>query len=163
MKDFPFWSLIKEGAAQGFHDLDTNNPLNPAGPRSLRLDMTTTGSPSRALPTKGFFGVGVAAGKKYNLSFWARGEEFSGPLTASVEDSGGIPCVNPVNHQWRDSQWQDSMPPSPATKTNPKAHFVLIAGANGKVWLDMVSLFPADTFKTAPMACVQTSPNSLPI
>ena len=39
MKDFPFWSLIKDGAAQGSMNLDTNNPLDPAGPRSLRLEI----------------------------------------------------------------------------------------------------------------------------
>ena len=54
MKDFPFWSLIKEGAAQGSMNLDTNNPLNPAGPRSLRLDIderrawAVSASPTRA-------------------------------------------------------------------------------------------------------------------
>jgi alpha-L-arabinofuranosidase len=150
MKDFPFWSLIKEGAAQGSMNLDTNNPLSPAGPRSLRLEIDDPGSGRLGIANEGFFGVGVAAGKKYSLSFWARGEGFSGPLTASVEDSGGIPCVNSVILKGVTGQWQQFHATLAATKTNPKARFVLIAGAQGKVWLDMISLFPADTFKDRP-------------
>ena len=150
MKDFPFWSLIKEGAAQGSMNLDTNTPLNPAGPRSLRLEIEDISSGRLGIANEGFFGVGVRAGKKYNLSFWARGEEFSGPLTASVEDSGGIPCVNPVAINGVTSQWQQFHATITAITTNSKARFVLIAGAKGKVWLDMVSLFPADTFKNRP-------------
>ena len=150
MKDFPFWSLIKEGAAQGSMNLDTSNPLDPAGPRSLRLDINDASSGRFGIANEGFFGVGVEAGKKYNLTFWARGEEFSGPLTSSVEDSGGIPCVNPVNINGVTGQWQQFHATMTATKTNPKARFVLIVGAKGKVWFDMVSLFPAETFKNRP-------------
>ena len=150
MKDFPFWSLIKEGAAQGSMNLDTNNPLNPAGPRSLRLDIDNAGPGRLGVANEGFFGVGVAAGKKYNLSFWARGEGFSGPLTACVEDFAGNPCANPVTIEGVTGRWQQFHANIIATQTNPKARFVLIAGAKGKVWLDMVSLFPADTFKNRP-------------
>jgi alpha-L-arabinofuranosidase len=150
MKDFPFWSIIKEGAAQGSMNLDTNNPLNPAGPRSLRLDIDDIGSGRLGIANEGFFGIGVAAGKKYNLSFWARGENFPGPLTASVEDSEGASCASPVTIDSVASQWQQFHATITATKTNPKARFVLTAGAKGKVWFDMVSLFPADTFKNRP-------------
>jgi len=150
MKDFPFWSLIKEGAAQGSMNLDTNNPLNPAGPRSLRLDIDDAASGRLGIANEGFFGVGVETGQKYNLSFWARGEGFSGPLTGSVENSEGVPCVTPVTISGVTGQWQQFHATMTATKTNPKARFVLIAGAKGKVWLDMVSLFPAETFKGRP-------------
>jgi alpha-L-arabinofuranosidase len=150
MKDFPFWSLVKEGAAQGSMNLDTNHPLDPAGPRSLRLEIDDLGSGRLGVANEGFFGVGVAAGKKYSLSFWARGEGFSGPLTASVEDSGGVPCVQPVILQGVTSQWQQFHATLTAAKTEAKARFVLTAGARGKVWFDMVSLFPAETFKNRP-------------
>jgi alpha-N-arabinofuranosidase len=147
MKDFPFWSLIKEGATEGSMNLDTNNPLNSAGPRSLRLDIDDAGSGRLGIANEGFFGVGVAAGKKYNLSIWARGEGFSGPLTASVEDSEGNTCAGPATINGVTAQWQQFHATLAASTTNPKARFVLIAGAKGKVWLDMISLFPADTFK----------------
>jgi alpha-L-arabinofuranosidase len=150
MKDFPYWSLIKDGAAQGSMNLDTNNPLDPAGPRSLRLEIDDPGSGRLGIANEGFFGVGVAAGKKYNLSFWARGEGSSGPLTASVENSAGTPCVVPVTLNGVTGQWTQFHAAMTATQTDAKARFVLTAGARGKVWFDMVSLFPADTFKNRP-------------
>ena len=150
MKDFPFWSLIKEGAAQGSMNLDTNNPLNPAGPRSLRLDIDNARPGRLGVANEGFFGVGVAAGRKYNLSFWARGEGFSGPLAASVEDSADNPSADSVTIEGVTGRWQQFHATITASKTNPKARLVLIAGAKGKVWLDMISLFPADTFKNRP-------------
>lgn len=150
MKDFPYWSLIKDGAAQGSMNLDTNNPLDPAGPRSLRLEIDEAGSGRLGIANEGFFGIGVAAGKKYNLSFWARGEGFSGPLTASVEDAAGTPCVVPVTLNGVTGQWTQFHAALTATMTDAKARFVLTAGARGKVWFDMVSLFPADTFKNRP-------------
>jgi alpha-L-arabinofuranosidase len=150
MKDFPFWSLIKEGAARGSMNLDTNNPLNSAGPRSLRLDIDDASPGRLGIANEGFFGVGVASGRKYNLSFWARGEDFSGPLTASVEDSEGNPCVEPAVINGVTGQWQEFHATLAATNTNRKARFTLIAGAKGKVWFDVVSLFPADTFKNRP-------------
>ncbi len=150
MKDFPFWSLIKEGAAQGSMNLETNNPLDPAGPHSLRLEIDNAGSGRLGVANEGFFGVGVAAGEKYNLSFWARGEDFTGPLSAGVEDSGGVACVNPVAINAVTGQWKQFHATMTAITTNPKARFVLIAGAKGKVWLDMVSLFPIETFRSRP-------------
>ena len=150
MKDFPFWSLVKEGAAQGSMNLDTNHPLDPAGPRSLRLEIDDLGSGRLGIANEGFFGVGVVAGKQYSLSFWARGEGFSGPLTASVEDSGGVPCVQPVILEGVTGQWRQFHATLIAAKTDAQARFVLTAGARGKVWFDMVSLFPAETFKNRP-------------
>ena len=147
MKDLPFWSLIKEGAAQGSMNLDTNNPLNPAGPCSLCLTIDNASPGRLGIANEGFFGVGVEAGKKYNLSFWARGEGFSGPFTASVEGSDGVSCVNLVTLTGVTGQWQQFHATLTAIATNPKARFVLVAGATGQVWLDMVSLFPADTLK----------------
>ena len=120
MKDFPYWSLIKDGAAQGSMNLDTNNPLDPAGPRSLRLEIDDPGSGRLGIANEGFFGVGVAEGKKYNLSFFARGERFSSPLTASVEDSAGAPCVVPVTLNGVTGQWTRFHAAFTATKTDAK-------------------------------------------
>src|SRR5215472_15380180 len=43
-KSLPFWSLVKEGDAQGSMLLDTNAPLNPATPRSYRLTIENVSS-----------------------------------------------------------------------------------------------------------------------
>jgi alpha-L-arabinofuranosidase len=150
MKDFPFWSLIQEGGAKGSMSLDTNNPLDPAGPRSLCLQIDDVASGRVGFANEGFFGVGVAEGKTYSLSFWARADGFSGALTASVEDPSGISCVIPAKIGSLTGEWKQFHATLPATKTVANGHFVLTANSKGKIWFDMVSLFPAETYKNRP-------------
>jgi len=45
-----------------------------------------------AVANEGFWGIGVAEGERYNLSFWAKGERFSGPLVVSLETADGKAC-----------------------------------------------------------------------
>jgi len=56
----PFWSLIKQGGAQGSMHLDLADPLTPATPRSLRLEIQDAGSGRLAVANEGFWGIGVA-------------------------------------------------------------------------------------------------------
>jgi hypothetical protein len=87
-KSLPYWALIKEGGAQGSMALDLTNPLSSATPRSCRLEIQDS-SGRIGIANEGFWGISVKAGDKYNLSFWARGEGFSGPLTATLETTDG--------------------------------------------------------------------------
>lgn len=147
----PFWSLVKEGGAQGSMNLDMSNPLTPETPRSCRLEIDDVSSGRLGLANHGFWGIGVAAGEKFNLSFWARcADGFKGTLTATLEDENGNACSEPVSVQGVTAQWKQFQATLTGTKNNPAARFVLAAGAKGTVWFDMVSLFPANTFKNRP-------------
>ena len=76
-KSLPYWTLVKEGAAQGSMSLDLANPMNPINPRSCRLEIEDA-SGRLGIANEGFWGISVRQGEKYELSFWARGEGFSG-------------------------------------------------------------------------------------
>jgi hypothetical protein len=152
MKDFPYWSLVKQGAAQGSMNLDTNNPLDPAGPRSLRLEIDEAGSGRLGIANEGFFGIGVEAAQKYNLSFWARGEGFSGPLTASVEDAAGAACVEPATLNGVTGQWKQFHAVFTATKTEAKGRFML-------TWFRS---FPPGRSRTAPTGFAPIWPSFSP-
>jgi len=147
----PFWSLVKEGGALGSMHLDMADPLNAATPRSLRLEIDDAASGRLGIANAGFWGIGVTDGAKYNLSFFARcSDEFSGPLTATLEDAGGAACSQPATIKGLTSEWKQFKATLVATKDNPEARFIIAAGSKGKVWFDMVSLFPAQTFKNRP-------------
>ncbi len=148
-KSLPYWTLVKEGGAQGTMALDLSNPLNPATPRSCRLDVEDA-SGRIGIANEGFWGIGVESGEKYNLSFWARGEEFAGPLTAALETTKGEAVSDAVKISGIGKEWKQFRATLTAGKTEPQARFVLVAGAKGKVWFDMVSLFPRKTFKDRP-------------
>src|SRR5262245_54909778 len=68
----PSWSLIQRSHSRASMHLDTAEPLNAASPRSLCLEIETLGSGRIAIANKGYWGIGLREGEKYNLTFWAR-------------------------------------------------------------------------------------------
>jgi alpha-L-arabinofuranosidase len=147
----PFWSLVKEGGAQGSMHLDMAEPLNSTTPRSLRLEVADVSTGHLGIGNEGFWRIGTRQGEEYRLSFWARSADgFSGPLRATLEAVDGSLCAGPVEVSGLQGGWRQFRATLKATKTETKARFVLTAGAKGTVWFDMVSLFPANTFKQHP-------------
>jgi alpha-L-arabinofuranosidase len=156
----PFWKLLKEGPAEGSMELDLEKPLSAATPRSLRLEISTIGSShwdtsgvthsvgKIAIANEGFWGIGIANGEKYHLSFWARcADGFAGPLAATLETSDGLACSTTEKIKGVTGEWKQFKATLTGTRNEPKARFVLAAGSKGKVWFDLVSLVPAKTFK----------------
>jgi alpha-L-arabinofuranosidase len=144
----PSWTLVKEGLAEGSMHLDMESPLSPATPRSLRLEIQDVSSGRLGVANEGFWGIGVTRGERYDLSFWARcADGFTGPLTALLESADGAACSEPQTIKGIGTKWKKFTTTLTSTRDESKARFVLTAGSRGKVWLDMVSLFPAKTFK----------------
>ena len=147
----PFWSLVKEGGAQGSMNLNLSDPLTTETPRSCRLEIDTPSSGRLGIANHGFWGIGVAPGEQFKLSFWARcAERFNGALTATLEDDRGNVLSEPVSVTGVTAWWKQYNATLTGVKSNANARFVLTAGAKGTVWFDMVSLFPAKTFKNRP-------------
>jgi alpha-L-arabinofuranosidase len=147
----PSWSLIKEGSCAGSMSLDLDQPLNEATPRSLRLEVATAGKGRIGIANEGFWAIGVGQGEKYNLSFWARcSDNFSGPLTVKLEGADGSACSDFKMIRGIGSKWKNFKGTLTGTRSEAKARFVIVAGSTGKVWFDMVSLFPARTFRNRP-------------
>src|SRR5258708_33151398 len=71
----PFWSLVKDGGAEGSMNLDLSEPLIAATPRSCRLEIENVSSGRIGIANSGFWGLGVKEGEKFNLSSWARGAD----------------------------------------------------------------------------------------
>lgn len=146
-KSMPYWSLLKEGGARGSMSLDLNRPLNEVTPRSCRLEVADVSSGRIGIANEGYWGIGIKEGQQYLLSFWARGGDgFSGPVTASLENSAGELVSDSARIETIDTAWKQYRATLTARRTHPQARFVLTAGAKGTVWFDMVSLFPKQTF-----------------
>ncbi len=144
----PYWSLVKEGDAKGAMSLDMAAPLNPSTPRSLRLDVGNPGPGRIGIANEGYWGIGTTAGEGYALSFWARcAEGFSGTLTVRLENAGGAACSEQASMVGLTTEWRQFHATLAGTQDEPKARLVIAAGAKGTVWFDMVSLFPAKTWK----------------
>jgi alpha-L-arabinofuranosidase len=144
----PFWTLVQEGGARGVAATDMDQPLDPATPRSLRLQIDDVSTGRLGIANHGFWGIGVMEGKEYHLSFWARAADgFDGPLVAALETDEGRVVADPVSIRGFSRAWKPFTATLEAKATLGDARFILTAGAKGTVWLDMVSLFRQDTFK----------------
>ncbi|HVT79157.1 MAG TPA: alpha-L-arabinofuranosidase C-terminal domain-containing protein [Phycisphaerae bacterium] len=155
-KSLPFWKLIQDGNAAGKMSLDMTNPLNDKSPRSCKLEITDIPAGGRvgianegwcAQPGEGE--IGIKQGEKYILTFYAKSANgFDGTVSASVENNGLE--TNAAEVSGIGAEWKQFKTELTATKTDGKAWFVLSTKSKGTVWFDMVSLFPAKTFKDRP-------------
>ncbi|WP_323053882.1 alpha-L-arabinofuranosidase C-terminal domain-containing protein [Galbibacter sp. EGI 63066] len=99
------------------------------------------------LINEGFRGMGVKEGEKYNLSLKAKKgkddiKNIKFQLVDSLDNVIGETTVAPDVSEWKTYEKQFS-----ATKTEMKAKMKITFEGTGTIDLDMVSLFPEDTWK----------------
>jgi alpha-L-arabinofuranosidase len=140
-----YWTQLTTGTASGALALDTSLPLSATNLQSLRLTMSSgVGTVSAA--NSGYWGIPVTSGATYQLGFNARAASgFGGVITASLTSTNGA-LYSQVAIGGLTTNWQHfSRVLSPNT-TDPAARLALSLSQTGTVWLDFVSLFPAQTF-----------------
>jgi len=136
-----FWAPVG-GAALA---VDAERPLRPSNPHALRLE--TSGRGFSGAANDGYWGMAVTEGAEYNLTLWARcGDGLAESLEARLEGADGKVYASAVISGITET-WAPFTAALKANATDPQARLVLGKQAPGVVWLDVVSLFPADTFK----------------
>ncbi|MEU7559362.1 alpha-L-arabinofuranosidase C-terminal domain-containing protein [Streptomyces eurythermus] len=91
-------------------------------------------------------GIAVRDGETYDFSVWARAEA-GATLTVSLQDSGG-PLATARRIAVKKNGWAKYKATFTATRTSATGR--LTVAADGAAALDMVSLFPRDTYKHEP-------------
>ena len=125
--------------------VDRSMPAAPGNPRSLRVDVESVAGARVALVNEGFWGIGVVKGEAYRLSLLSRAEGIE-RLTVSIESSGGKVYAS-REFKKLGADWQALNANLVPNMTDPKARLVIFTTRPGKFWVDMVSLFPAKTWK----------------
>ena len=143
----PFWTFVREGAAAGSMHLETTGGISEASAYCLCLAVDQSGPGRVGIANEGFFGIGLEEGAAYDLSLYARGD---GPLSVRLEDARGEACSDVAVIEGLDDGWRKFTGRLTASRSQAKARLVLWAGAPGSVWLDFVSLFPAETWRGRP-------------
>ena len=146
----PAWSLDLSGGGAGSIDLVVDRPLTIATPHSLRVTIADAG-PRGTGPTlvnEGHWGMAVRAGEHYRLSFFARTEGIS-TVEARLLTAGG-PSNGGSTVRLQGGAWRKYEVTLTAAATDPKARLGLSFQPAGRIFLDMVSLFPAKTFRNRP-------------
>ncbi len=148
---WPAWSLQTSGLADISLALTQEKPLNNATPNSLQVSLKKVDAKGRNdLVNEGFWGINAVKGETYHLSFYVRADQYSGPLTVSLQSADGKVLASYQFKSVAGVNWKKYTCKLQALQSDPKAKFVMSFGGTGTVWLDFVSLFPAKTFKNRP-------------
>jgi alpha-N-arabinofuranosidase len=120
----------------------TADPLNAANPHYLRARVY---EPGYGFYNSGFRGMGVEKGAEYRFSAYVRS---GGPkaIRATITDEKGHE-VGSGKLEGFDGHWKRYETVIRANETLPQAQLNLFVDEQGTVDLDMVSLFPLDTWK----------------
>lgn len=145
------WSLELRGGAKGEMKLTDGQPMNAASSRSLAMTVDAAAPDAAvALVNSGYWGVHVASGARYDLTFHLLPTSFTGRVTATLESADGTVLGR---HEFGAIQpaaaWRRLTAGITATGTDPKARLVLSFSGAGALQVDWVSLFPP-TYKNRP-------------
>lgn len=158
------WAREWRGEAMGRVSLQGAHPVHPNTWQYLRIECYAPGE-GAGVANSGFNGIAVKQGARYDLSFYARAHAgYTGGLTMSLEDAGKKTLAS---FRIRPGAWKNPPaarkpyatldPPAPPEwaryeavltpdETVTNGQLVVLLDAKGTVDLDLVSLFPQDTF-----------------
>ena len=138
------FSLNKES---GFASIFNHSDDEASGARFARV--TANADKGYGLTNEGFRGMGIKKDMQYNFSLWARQHEGNTSLRVElVDEQGNViggTTVSPTGNQWK--EYTASFK---ATATAAKAKLNVWFDGKGAVDVDMISLFPQDTWKDRP-------------
>jgi alpha-L-arabinofuranosidase len=141
------WSVAASGPANFELSIDSTHPVSPKNLHSLRVNIVNPGSGRAGVANDGFWGMAVGRGQTYSLSLFARGGGgFTGPLVAALENADGVVYAQKTISSLA-PDWKNYRLSLTANATDPKARLVISTSRAGTFWLDMVSLFPKQTWK----------------
>jgi alpha-L-arabinofuranosidase len=140
---FTAWGMVSRDA-QGSVDIASDRPLNENNPRYARLTIKQAGE-GFGLANYGYAGVPLRKDGKYLLTLWARANA-SMPIRVSLENESGR-TLGSADLQATQGDWQRIESALISTADAASARLVITAQGAGELDLDMVSLFPEDTFK----------------
>ena len=125
--------------------VDDAGRLNERNRRYLKLPL-----PGAIINAGYNSGIRVEKGKRYDFSVWARTDQTSTPLTVSLTDPAGAALADPVRLTVRGATWTRYSGTFTARTASITGRLLVSGGGAGTLALDMVSLFPRDTYKNRP-------------
>jgi alpha-L-arabinofuranosidase len=145
------WAPTSTGGAGAVQVVDDAGRLNERNRRYLKLDLNG-GAGEYGVANSGYnSGIRVENGKRYDFSVWARADQPSGTrVTVALTDPAGQSLAEPVRLQVRGDRWTKYTGTLRARTASTLGRLALTGGGTGTVRLDMVSLFPQETYKNRP-------------
>ena len=115
----------------------------------LQLGLTSPDGGWYGVTNSGYgSGIALKAGQAYDFSTWVRTDAPAGtPISVTLRSSTGTLLADPLGLRATGTGWAKVSGTLTARSTTDAGRLTVLAGGRGTVQLDMVSLFPKDTFK----------------
>ena len=144
------WTVAQNKFNEGAVLVLNRQDLNTGNPRFIRITKKNT-EDSLSLTNEGFRGMGIKKGLRYDFTVLCRlqtpGLKFHLQLLNASGDVIGSTALSPSG---KENEWKKEAISFNATDTAWKGKFRISFEGSGIVDLDMISLFPSDTWKHRP-------------
>lgn len=140
------WEKAERGGGRAELSIASESPFHPKNPHYAVIEITEPGD-GVGLSNAGFnTGIPVKEGEHYLFSLYARrSDSFSTPLRVLIEDSNGAVCAS-AELTVESDQWQKYEAVLTAGCTDNACRLVILTGGQGRLEVDLVSLFPQKTY-----------------
>ncbi|MBU3821419.1 carbohydrate binding domain-containing protein [Flavobacteriaceae bacterium XHP0103] len=156
------WSYVTQVFSYGKLDIETNNPINTNNPHYAVLNIEhigtratgpesdipqNKGTPGVGIQNTGYDGMVVKAGETYNFTIFAK-QLSNNPISihVSLQDSNGK-ILGENNIEVNTKDWKKYTTTLTPSVNSDSSSLMLLATSKGKLAIDVVSLFPQNTFK----------------
>lgn len=149
LKPLMGWKEIRGDGGSGSTLIINRGNENANNPRFARI---TVKSPTGyyGLNNEGFRGMGIVKGEQYNFSILARKGEGNVKIKIQLLSADGKTILGEAALQNFTDKWAKYSVSITAGNTEPKGQFSIQFENAGILDIDMVSLFPKDTWKQRP-------------
>lgn len=141
---FTAWEFLKVGNAIATLSLETEKPLNANNRHYASVDIFTVGQQGAGLRNNGYNGMVVRIGESYDLSVFLRAKNDGQVCVRLVERDSVLAedIIDIDTSDWR--KYETTLTPN---KSSEQAAVEILFLQEGRVDIDMLSLFPQNTFK----------------
>jgi alpha-L-arabinofuranosidase len=142
------WKEIIQGDAKGRLLIINQENEKPSNPRVLNIKADAMKG-AFGISNEGFRGMGIRKDNQYNFSILARSIEGKVKLKVELINASGQKIGEATLENFT-SEWGKYSTSFKASATDPKALLNVLFVGKGEIEVDMVSLFPKDTWKNRP-------------
>lgn len=144
------WKVLSKVKTEGDFLVMNRQEAATANPRFLHITLHKNSNGRIGLSNEGFKGMGIKKGNAYAFSVMYRQLAPEVKMHVELVDEKGVAIGGTTLTTATANNWQKATAKFTATATVPKASFNIWFEGDGTIDLDMISLFPTDTWKGRP-------------
>lgn len=142
------WKELRENKPAGSVLITNRTETQPSNPRFAHITFDNAAG-TYGLSNSGFRGMGIKKGLKYHFSVWAGQKKGDIKLRIELVNAAGN-TIGSTKLEPGEGDWKKYNVSFTSEATDPKASLNIWFEGKGTVDLDMISLFPDDTWKNRP-------------